>query len=244
MGNVVLSVSGGRTVKSWTMKGKRKFRSILYVPNNRNDKAYIRLSAGIEKKYHTDSKRIRADRYVWVAIVWIVEYRDWWFLESCSETVNHRMATRLMNEWVDFIDNGETTREQREERKEFFAACKNGKLSLVAKMLQAGACPNFSYRGCTPLGIAVEHENMRLVRNLVAAGAEINLFYSDWTAVHAASAFGCGRILEYLLENGGEPTLRDLTYKAKTPMQYAQENEQKAAIRVLRRFGVTSDEEA
>ncbi|MBQ7189262.1 MAG: ankyrin repeat domain-containing protein [Kiritimatiellae bacterium] len=149
-----------------------------------------------------------------------------------------------MNEWVDFIDNGETTREQRKIRKEFFAACKKGKLSLVAKMLQAGACPNFSYRGCTPLGIAVEHENMRLVRILVAAGAEINFFYSDWTAVHAASAFGCGRILEYLLENGGAPNLRDLTYKAKTPMQYAQENGQKAAIRVLRRFGVAIGEPA
>lgn len=141
-----------------------------------------------------------------------------------------------MNEWVDYIDNGAASREERAARKGFFAACRNGKRSAAERFLQAGINPNFCYKDCSPLGAAVENGDLRLVRILLAAGAEINFFYSDWTAVHAAAAFGHPKILEYLLAGGGDANLRDLTYEGKTPMRYAEENEQNVAIRVLRRF--------
>ncbi|MBR4170301.1 MAG: ankyrin repeat domain-containing protein [Kiritimatiellae bacterium] len=240
LGKVVISVSGEKEVKSWTTKGTAC--TILYTPNDRNDTAYIRLCTGIDPFYHADSQRRRADYYVWAAIEWIVVYRDWWLHKRRSRTVKRRMVARLMNEWIDYIDNGETTREERTSRKEFFEACKRGKYALVSKMLQKGMNPNFRYRDCTPLAIAVENESIRLVRILVTAGAKINFFFSDWTAVHEAAAFGCSRILEYLLENGGDPNLRDLTYKAKTPMQHAQEYEQTSAICVLRRFEMSRSE--
>lgn len=237
-GKVVLSVSGAKKVKSWT--AKRESYSISWLPEDLSEPAYLRLSAGIERFYHADSPRRRADYYVWVALRLVVEYRIWWLRKRSSETVMRRTTTRLMNEWVDYIDNGAASREERAARKGFFAACESGKRSAAERFLQAGANPNFCYKDCSPLGAAVKNGDLRLARILIASGAEINFFYSDWTAVHAAAAFGRPKILEYLLAGGGDANLRDLTYEGKTPMEYARENKQNAAIRVLRRFGGTS----
>ena len=90
-------------------------------------------------------------------------------------------------------------------------ACRKNKLKTAKKLLQDGADPDaVDSEGLTPLKIACQNHNYKIVEILLVHEADIDAKTNGHTALHAACANGDYDLAEFLLENGANPCELDM----------------------------------
>jgi len=88
----------------------------------------------------------------------------------------------------------------------------------------------------TPLGYAVGHDQLSVVKVLIDAKANVNDVDSAGnSAVHFAAGYGRVKVLEHLLGRGA--TTSKVNQMGLTPLGAAQQNNQKQAMAILQRHG-------
>ena len=99
-------------------------------------------------------------------------------------------------------DNGQTI---------LHVACKKGDLSIVKKVLKAGADPNVTDRfGCTPLYYACKKGDLSIVKKVLKAGADPNVTDRfGCTPLYYACKKGELSIVKKVLEAGADPNVKD-----------------------------------
>merc|ERR1712199_104400 len=92
------------------------------------------------------------------------------------------------------------------------------------------------FKGVTPLGYAVGHDKISIVKVLIDAKANLNEVDSAGnSAVHFAAGYGRVKILEHLLARGA--TVSKVNQMGLTPLAAAQQNNQQQAVAILQRHG-------
>merc|ERR1712078_862136 len=92
------------------------------------------------------------------------------------------------------------------------------------------------FKGVTPLGYAVGHDQLSVVKVLIDAKANINEVDSAGNgAVHFAAGYGRVKVLEHLLARGANAS--KVNQMGLTPLGAAQQNNQQAAMKILQRHG-------
>ena len=231
---LIVTVSGRESIKSWVDSAVED-TSFVWIPDSPSAPAFFRLAFGsyLNPPKPFGSWREMMDACIYELIGCAIDYLISFDKDPISDRIIMQRRHRLMRDWIDFVDNGVCGRKEKSWRQRFFKGCGNRDFALLQRMVEDGPCLDFKVRGCTPLGLAVEKGDMRLARFLIGHGATVNMFYSDWTAIHAAAAYGRKAILEFLLDHGGNPKLNDTTYKRKTPFQYAVTFNQRAVVRLF-----------
>jgi len=116
-------------------------------------------------------------------------------------------------------------------------AAKRGDLQRLQQFLKDGKDVNSKdFKGVTPLGYAVGHEQLSVVKVLVDAKANVNEVDSAGnSAVHFAAGYGRVKVLEHLLARGVNHS--KVNQMGLTPMGAAQQNNQQQAVAILQRHG-------
>ncbi len=116
-----------------------------------------------------------------------------------------------------------------------FEVVEAGNLEEAKKLIKAGVDvnTNMSWNGDTPLHIAVEDDNLEMVKLLLGAGARLDLANEDGlTPLHAAVSCDEIEIIETLLKAGANVAAADDT--GRTPLHVAvREFMNKKALRLL-----------
>merc|ERR1719238_1034694 len=116
-------------------------------------------------------------------------------------------------------------------------AAKRGDLQRIQEFLQDGKDVNAKdFKGVTPLGYAVGHDQLSVVKVLIDAKANVNDVDSAGnSAVHFAAGYGLVKVLEHLLARGANAS--KVNQMGMTPLAAAQQNNQKQAVAILQRHG-------
>merc|ERR1712205_22517 len=116
-------------------------------------------------------------------------------------------------------------------------AARRGDLQKVQEFLKDGKDVNSKdFKGVTPLGYAVGHDQLSTVKVLVDAKANVNDADSAGnSAVHFAAGYGRVKVLEHLLARGA--AVSKANKMGMTPLAAAQQNNQKQAMAILQRHG-------
>lgn len=232
---LIITVSGRESVRSWEDPDEED-TSFVWIPDSPSEPAYLRLAFGsyLKPPKLFESWREMMDACIYELSGCAIDYLASFEKDTVSDRIIMNRRSRLMQEWIDYVDNGVCDGNEKIFRQRFFRGCVRRDFSLLRRMGKEGLNLNFSIKGYTPLGLAVEAGDLRLVRFLVGYGANVNAFYSDVTAVHVAAAYGHRAILRFLLEHGGDPTLPDKTYEQMTPLQHALKWNRKGIVRILK----------
>merc|ERR1711869_165196 len=92
------------------------------------------------------------------------------------------------------------------------------------------------FKGVTPLGYAVGHDQLSCVKVLIDMKANLNEVDSAGnSAVHFAAGYGRVKVLEHLLARGANAS--KVNQMGMTPMAAAQQNNQQQAMALLQRHG-------
>lgn len=79
----------------------------------------------------------------------------------------------------------------------------NNYLTVARSLLKLGADPNIACRyNQTPLFLAIDHENIEMVKLLINNGADVNRRCSDKTPLQIATERGLKKVVALLLKNG------------------------------------------
>merc|ERR1719375_220313 len=116
-------------------------------------------------------------------------------------------------------------------------AARRGDLQRLQEFLKDGKDANSKdFKGVTPLGYAVGHDQLSVVKVLIDAKANLNEVDSAGnSAVHFAAGYGRVKVLEHLLARGANAT--KVNQMGMTPMAAAQQNNQQQAVALLQRHG-------
>merc|ERR1719163_207143 len=116
-------------------------------------------------------------------------------------------------------------------------AARRGDLQRLQEFLQDGKDVNATdAKGVTPLGYAMGHDQLSVVKVLVDAKANMNDVDSNGnSAVHFAAGYGRVKVLEHLLARGANAS--KVNQMGMTPMAAAQQNNQQQAVALLQRHG-------
>merc|ERR1719163_1737775 len=116
-------------------------------------------------------------------------------------------------------------------------AAKRGDLQRLQEFLTDGKDVNAKdFKGVTPLGYAVGHDQLSVVKVLIDAKANINEVDSAGNgAVHFAAGYGRVKVLEHLLARGADAS--KVNQMGLTPLGAAQQNKQAQAVAILQRHG-------
>jgi len=116
-------------------------------------------------------------------------------------------------------------------------AARRGDLQRLQEFLKDGKNVNSKdFKGVTPLGYAVGHDQLSVVKVLIDAKANVNDVDSAGnSAVHFAAGYGRVKVLEHLLSRGANAT--KVNQMGQTPLAVAQQNKQQQAIAILQRHG-------
>merc|ERR1719398_58713 len=116
-------------------------------------------------------------------------------------------------------------------------AAKRGDLPKIQEFLSSKKDVNArDFKGVTPLGYAVGHDQLSAVKVLIDAKANINDVDSAGnSAVHFAAGYGRVKVLEHLLARGANAS--KVNQMGMTPMAAAQQNKQQQAMALLQRHG-------
>merc|ERR1712118_480300 len=116
-------------------------------------------------------------------------------------------------------------------------AAKRGDLQRLQEFLKAGKDVNArDFKGVTPLGYAVGHDQLSAVKVLIDAKANLDDVDSVGnSAVHFAAGYGRVKVLEHLLARGANAS--KVNQMGMTPLAAAQQNNQQQAMALLQRHG-------
>merc|ERR1711990_565458 len=116
-------------------------------------------------------------------------------------------------------------------------AARRGDLQRLQEFLKDGKDVNAKdFKGVTPMGYAVGHDQPSVVKVLIDAKANINDVDSNGnSAVHFAAGYGRAKILEHLLARGA--AVSKVNQMGLTPLAAAQQNKQQQAVEILQRRG-------
>jgi ankyrin repeat protein len=116
-------------------------------------------------------------------------------------------------------------------------AAKSGNLPKLQEFLKAGKDVNArDFKGVTPLGYAVGHDQLSAVKVLIDAKANLDDVDSVGnSAVHFASGYGRVKVLEHLLARGASASKTN--QMGMTALAAAQQNNHAAVIGILQRHG-------
>ena len=112
-------------------------------------------------------------------------------------------------------------------------------LGFIEKMLEAGAEADYEDHAGFPSIIAAlsseREEKEDIIDLLLRYGADINQRgINDWTPLHWAAANDDVKLIEYLFEQGADPTLRTGVDDKATPLEEAEILGSKASVKVLK----------
>merc|ERR1711934_606169 len=112
-----------------------------------------------------------------------------------------------------------------------------GDLQRIQEFLKDGKNVNSKdFKGVTPLGYAVGHDQLSVVKVLIDAKANVNeVDCAGNSAVHFAAGYGRVKVLEHLLARGA--AVSKVNKMGLTPMAAAQQNNQQQAVAILKRHG-------
>merc|ERR1712167_339971 len=116
-------------------------------------------------------------------------------------------------------------------------AARRGDLQRIQEFLQDGKDVNAKdFKGVTPLGYAVGHDQLSIVKALIDAKANLNeVDGAGNSAVHFAAGYGRTKILEHLLARGAAVSV--VNKMGLTPLAAAQQNKQAQIVTILQRHG-------
>merc|ERR1719155_76243 len=116
-------------------------------------------------------------------------------------------------------------------------AARRGDLQRLQAFLKDGKNVNSKdFKGVTPLGYAVGHDQLSVVKVLIDAKANVNEVDSAGnSAVHFAAGYGKVKILEHLLARGANAS--KVNQMNMTPLAAARQNNQQQAVALLQRHG-------
>jgi len=116
-------------------------------------------------------------------------------------------------------------------------AAKRGDLQRLQEFVKDGKDVNGKdFKGVTPLGYAVGHDQLSCVKVLIDMKANLNEVDSAGnSAVHFAAGYGRVKVLEHLLARGANAS--KVNQMGMTPMAAAQQNNQQQAMALLQRHG-------
>merc|ERR1719456_775791 len=116
-------------------------------------------------------------------------------------------------------------------------AARRGDLQRLQEFMQDGRDVNSKdFKGVTPLGYAVGHDQLSVVKVLIDAKANVNDVDSAGnSAVHFAAGYGRVKVLEHLLARGADAS--KVNQMGMTPLAAAQQNNQQQAMALLQRHG-------
>merc|ERR1712167_128584 len=111
-------------------------------------------------------------------------------------------------------------------------AARRGDLQRIQEFLKDGKDVNSKdFKGVTPLGYAVGHDQLSVVKVLIDAKANINEIDSAGNgAVHFAAGYGRVKVLEHLLARGADAS--KVNQMGLTPLGAAQQNKQAHSIAI------------
>jgi hypothetical protein len=116
-------------------------------------------------------------------------------------------------------------------------AARRGDLQRLQEFLKDGkAVDARDFKGVTPLGYAVGHDQLSIVKVLIDGGANLNEVDSAGnSAVHFAAGYGRVKILEHLLARSASPL--KVNKMGLTPLAAAQQNKHQQIVAILQRHG-------
>jgi len=116
-------------------------------------------------------------------------------------------------------------------------AARRGDLQRLQEFAKDGKDINGKdFKGVTPLGYAVGHDQLSCVKVLIDMKANLNEVDSAGnSAVHFAAGYGRVKVLEHLLARGANAS--KVNQMGMTPMAAAQQNNQQQAVALLQRHG-------
>merc|ERR1711939_737013 len=116
-------------------------------------------------------------------------------------------------------------------------AARRGDLQKLQEFLKDGKDVNArDYKGVTPVGYAVGHDQLSAVKVLIDAKANLNDVDSVGnSAVHFAAGYGRVKVLEHLLARGAQASKAN--QMGMTALAAAQQNQHAAVINILQRHG-------
>jgi len=116
-------------------------------------------------------------------------------------------------------------------------AARRGDLQKLQEFLKDGKDVNSKdFKGVTPLGYAVGHDQLSVVKVLIDSKASLdNVDSAGNSAVHFAAGYGRVKILEHLLARGANAS--KVNSQGMTPLAAAQQNKQQQAMAILQRHG-------
>merc|ERR1711998_213138 len=116
-------------------------------------------------------------------------------------------------------------------------AARRGDLQRLQEFLQDGKNVNTKdFKGVTPLGYAVGHDQLSMVKVLIDANANLNEIDSAGnSAFHFAAGYGRVKVLEHLLARGADAS--KVNQMGLTPLGAVQQNNQQQAAAILQRHG-------
>lgn len=138
-------------------------------------------------------------------------YTEWFEIETLPKVISFIEGQRNLLGYIAIESSLDTYFGQKLKPKSFFACAALGENDRLTEFLNDGTCPNFRYKDQrTALMMAASYGREDAVRLLVGRGAEIGL-QDVWgnTALIYAAAKGHGGILDFLLENGANPDVRN-----------------------------------
>lgn len=113
-------------------------------------------------------------------------------------------------------------------------AAKLGHDNCVKILLDNGAQSLINNEGETPLGIAVNHNNIKVVKALLEGGADVHSIDSHGkTALHIAATNGHAEVAKLLLEKGAWITLDFIDKDRNSPLHLAAKNGHAEVIEAL-----------
>lgn len=121
-----------------------------------------------------------------------------------------------------------------------FNAVTSGDFNVAKELIAARVDVNRPTRGKTPLIRAVEKRHLRIVRLLLANGANTESTYKSFTPLHLAAQVGAGDIVRELLAATAIPNARDK--EGLTPLMHAAEAGRIAVVELLLNHGVDIEE--
>merc|ERR1711937_63480 len=116
-------------------------------------------------------------------------------------------------------------------------AAGKGDLQKINDFLKDGKDVNGKdFKGVTPLGYAVGHDQLSVVKVLIDAKANMNEVDSAGNgAVHFAAGYGRVKVLEHLLARGANAS--KVNQMGLTPLGAAKQNNHQQAVAILQRHG-------
>lgn len=116
-------------------------------------------------------------------------------------------------------------------------AARRGDLQRLQEFAKDGKDINGKdFKGVTPLGYAVGHDQLSCVKVLIDMKANLNEVDSAGnSAVHFAAGYGRVKVLEHLLARGANAS--KVNQMGMTPLAAAQQNNQQQAMALLQRHG-------